>query len=89
MAHDGRATAAGVAADRAGKAAAHADAVKAAYETGTEEQQIWTHRTVDATSLHPHEDIEKDDEADSAAAVDQKAEYLRQASLGEGKDSIL
>jgi hypothetical protein len=89
MAHDGRAAAAGVAADRAGKAAAHADAVKAACETGAEEQQILTHGTVDATSSHPDQDNEKDDEADRAGAVDQEAEYLRQAGLGEGEDGFL
>jgi hypothetical protein len=89
MTRDGRAAATGIAAYRAGKAAAHAHAVKAAQETGTEKQQIRTHETANAASLHPHEDIEKDDEADRAAAVDQKAEYLRQAGLGEGKDGIL
>jgi hypothetical protein len=89
MTRDSRAAALGVAADRAGKAAAHAHAVKAAYEASAEEQQIGTHQTVDSTSLHPHEDSEKDDEANRASAIDQKSEYLRQAGLGEGEDGIL
>ncbi|WP_292183361.1 hypothetical protein [Mesorhizobium sp.] len=92
MAKDGCASASLIAAQRTGKAAAHADAMKAACKSSGEDHEVvdhWRFRSAASASLLPHKIDKKDDKADGAAAIDEEAEHLWQASVSELENGVL
>jgi hypothetical protein len=92
VAKDGCASPSLITAQRAGKAAAHADAVQAARESSGEDHEVvdhWHLRSAASAPLLPHKIHKIDDKADGAAAIDEEAEHLRQAGIGELEDSVV